>query len=68
MQTYHYQAKGTTGVEPKGWLGLLSLVELDLVSLSDWLVLDLDALVLDLDVCFEDCFLQSPLLAPGFLP
>nr|GEV67491.1 hypothetical protein [Tanacetum cinerariifolium] len=32
------------------------------------LVLDLDALVLDSDVCFEDCFLLSLLLAPGFLP
>ncbi|GKC33761.1 hypothetical protein Tco_1046145 [Tanacetum coccineum] len=32
------------------------------------LVLDLDASVLDLDVCFEDYFLLSPLLAPGFVP
>ncbi|GJZ21562.1 hypothetical protein Tco_0558601 [Tanacetum coccineum] len=31
-------------------------------------VLDLDASVLDLDVCFEDYFLLSPLLAPGFVP
>ncbi|GJW42342.1 hypothetical protein Tco_0071141 [Tanacetum coccineum] len=30
--------------------------------------LDLDALVLDSDVCFKDCFLLSLLLAPGFLP
>nr|GEZ50428.1 hypothetical protein [Tanacetum cinerariifolium] len=30
--------------------------------------LDLDALVLDSDVYFEDCFLRSLLLAPGFLP
>ncbi|GKG02734.1 hypothetical protein Tco_0310370, partial [Tanacetum coccineum] len=30
--------------------------------------LDLDALVYDSDVCFEDCFLLSPLLAPDFLP
>nr|GEY11691.1 hypothetical protein [Tanacetum cinerariifolium] len=31
-------------------------------------VLDFDAFVWDSDVCFEECFLLSPLLAPGFLP
>ncbi|GKF92587.1 hypothetical protein Tco_0279306, partial [Tanacetum coccineum] len=29
---------------------------------------DLDASMLDSSVCFEDRFLLSPLLAPGFLP
>nr|GEU63577.1 hypothetical protein [Tanacetum cinerariifolium] len=29
---------------------------------------DLDALVVDSNVCFKDCFLLGPLLAPGFLP
>ncbi|GJS76192.1 hypothetical protein Tco_0726073 [Tanacetum coccineum] len=58
----------TTGVGGEGWLGLLSLVELDLVSFFDWPVWDLDASVVDLDVCFEDHFLLSPLLAPCFLP
>nr|GEV11693.1 hypothetical protein [Tanacetum cinerariifolium]GEV39689.1 hypothetical protein [Tanacetum cinerariifolium] len=33
-----------------------------------WPVWDLDASVVDSDVCFEDHFLLSLLLAPGFLP
>ncbi|GKF98737.1 hypothetical protein Tco_0297520, partial [Tanacetum coccineum] len=58
----------TTCVRGKGWLGLVSMAELDLVSFFEWPDWDLDASVVDSDVCFEDCFLLSPLLAPGFFP
>nr|GEW73723.1 hypothetical protein [Tanacetum cinerariifolium] len=58
----------TTGVGGEGWLGLLSLAELDLVFVYDWPVLVLDALVWDSDVCFEDCFLLGPFLALCFFP
>ncbi|GKC62028.1 hypothetical protein Tco_1089626, partial [Tanacetum coccineum] len=57
----------TTGVGGKGWLGLVSIAELDLVSFFEWPDWDLDASMVDSDVCFEDCFLLSLLLAPGFL-
>ncbi|GKF45158.1 hypothetical protein Tco_0131710, partial [Tanacetum coccineum] len=55
-------------VDLAGWLGLVFMAELDLVSFFEWPDWDLDALMVDSDVCFEDCFLLSPLLAPGFLP
>nr|GEW55918.1 hypothetical protein [Tanacetum cinerariifolium] len=58
----------TTGVGGEGWLGLVSMAELDLVSFFKWPDWDLDASVVDLYVCYEDCFLLSLLLAPGFLP
>ncbi|GKB45743.1 hypothetical protein Tco_0896496, partial [Tanacetum coccineum] len=58
----------TTSVGGEEWLGLLSLAELDLVSFFDWPLWNLDALVIDPDMCFKDHFLLSPLLAPGFLP
>ncbi|GKB01195.1 hypothetical protein Tco_0829239 [Tanacetum coccineum] len=58
----------TTSVGGEGWLGLVSMAELDLVSFFEWPDWDLDASVVDSDVCFEDYFLLSPLLAPRFLP
>ncbi|GKD91338.1 hypothetical protein Tco_1366845 [Tanacetum coccineum] len=58
----------TTSVGSEGWLRLVSMAELDLVSFFEWPDWDLDASVVDSNVCFEDYFLLSPLLAPGFLP
>nr|GEX05187.1 hypothetical protein [Tanacetum cinerariifolium] len=52
----------------EGWLGLVSMAELDLVFFFEWLDWDFDASVVDSEVCFEDCFLLSPPLAPRFLP
>nr|GEZ47139.1 hypothetical protein [Tanacetum cinerariifolium] len=55
-------------VDQAGWLRLASMAELELVSFFEWIDWDLDALVVDSDVCFEDCFLLGLLLALGFLP
>ncbi|GKE82556.1 hypothetical protein Tco_1552556 [Tanacetum coccineum] len=58
----------TTSVGGEGWLGLVSMADLDLVSFFEWSNWDFYALVVDSDVCFKDCFILSPLLALGFLP
>nr|GFA52088.1 hypothetical protein [Tanacetum cinerariifolium] len=49
----------TTSMRGEGWLGLVSMAKLDLVSFFERPDRDLDASVVDSDVCFEDCFLLS---------
>nr|GEX60111.1 hypothetical protein [Tanacetum cinerariifolium] len=58
----------TIVVGGEGWCGLVSIAKLDFISFFEWPDWDLDASVVDLDMCFKDCFLLSLLLAPGFLP